>query len=178
MLYIKMSPLGHCLNDKWSDPPITHLPCEPVSVMLGSKWSKTPIVPYLSNKELGNGCYDLGLVHEYDTQKFALTPGNTTIWILSQDKITPWTNTFDIDDCYYYGRQRGGVIAHRLMGTDIVIYELPVDGWFVSDKTVYHNDGGVLLRFPVKEVIGWKTWNHINTRYYSKDAIEFHKVSK
>lgn len=150
MLYIKMDPRGHYENDKWFD---------------------TPIIPFLSGKTLDNGSHDYSVALIHGTETFVLTPPNDTIWILTQDQVMSWTNSHN----GHYGHSKGDVIAHRLRDTDIVLYEMPEGSWFVSDNTVYHNDGGVLLKFSTDTVIGWETWDSIPHCFYASDAIEMHQ---
>lgn len=162
MLYIKMDESGHYNHDEFFAATIT---------------------PILSGKLLKNGAYDYGLAIKRETacyastnlkirskkEEFVLDHPDKTVWILSQDSVIHWSNEHNS----YYGHMKGGVIAHRLRETDVVIFQLPEDSWFVSGKTIYHNDGGVLVKYATDDIIGWETWNTIPHSFYDESAIKF-----
>lgn len=150
MLYIRMSAEGHSN---------------------GYEFFSTTITPILGDKPLINGCYDYSLSIQQETQNeiFKLCKDNNSVWIITQDNVIPWRNPVTGSR----GCSKGGVTIHRLHDTDIVIYELPQNSWFVSDKIIYHNDGGVLIRYEADSIIGWETWRGIPQYFHKQDALEF-----
>ena len=136
----------------------------------GYEFFSTTITPVLGDKPLDNGCYDYSLSIQQETRNeiFKLCKDNNSVWIISQDSVIPWGNP--IAGCC--GCSKGGVTIHRLYDTDIVIYELPQNSWFVSGKTVYHNDGGVLIRYKADSIIGWETWRGIPQVFHEQDALK------
>ena len=141
-----------------------------------SNWVEKPVVPEISTKDgtscyafTMNGAYDCGLdikVESADKCSVTLAPGeDNMVYILGQECTVGW-----VADSYY-GRKRGNVRLYRLNKTDIIIYALADGSWFVSGQTVYHNDGGVLVKYNRDSVIGWETWESFMHTFLDAEVI-------
>lgn len=162
MLIVRMDPTGHTM---------------------GWKRSQTPVIPCLSNKTFADGEYDYGLKLKPWTKKvvtqrgrtyekykrFVLSQSDTTIWIVTQDLITPWNSP----NHGYYGSANSNVFAYRPDYTDFVIYELKEGGAFVSNKEVIRNSGGTLLKLSLNDasVSDWETWGSLHYGMISAYAL-------
>ena len=161
MIYVKMDPTGH--TNGWIR-------------------SHFPVLPCVSNKLLADGeCYDYSLRTKTTKQKvqtysgpvlkkierFYLAPADKTVWIITQDRVIPWSS--HNHDCY--GSAQGGVIAHRPAYTDFVIYEIPEGSAFVSMDVIYTNNNGLLEKIPIGDVEDWETWDVIRQYNHSPYAL-------
>ena len=157
MLYVSFSNEGHYTTDL--------------------RFSDTPIVPVIPSPNgvphiLPNGSYevDLDIKKVDDEDKVTLTKASEdVIWIIAQDSTFGWTNA----RAGCYGSKRGRVSLFRPRDTDVVVYKMEADSWFVSDKVVYHNDNGVLVKYSVDNVIGWESWEAFFHTFIDTNAIEF-----
>jgi hypothetical protein len=173
MLYVSFSDKGHYEGDTFIQTPIT-----PVLPMPDDKTSR--ILP--------NGCFEADLDIKYaneETNEDKVTlakPSGDTVWILAQDSTFSWTNRY----AGYYGSKKGEVSLVRPRDTDMVIVKMGAGSWFVSNNVIYHNDGGVLVKYSTESVIGWSTWdspihNFIDPRavgYTSRHSAEINAAAK
>ena len=157
MLYICMSEKGHYQNEKWAD---------------------APIYPYLptpngSRHILPNGCYNVDLdIKQVDGKDVVtLTKEETdTVWLMGQEDTMGWDSKFGNN----YGLSKN-VALYRNRDTDIVIYKMVVGSWLLSGNFVYHNNGGVLIKYSAEDVIGIRTWDPLVHHFITPDAIGYMK---
>jgi len=142
----------------------------------GAKRVNTPIYPIIPSPSgrkytLPNGCYnvDLNIKQTEDETTVTLAKGTDTVWILGQEDKISWHSKYDKSNC---GCGKN-VSLFRNMGSDIIAYEMPVDSWLLTGDIVYHNNGGILVKYSAENIIGFETWNSLMHCFILPNAISY-----
>lgn len=128
-----------------------------------------------------NGAHDVGLSINRDpqTRNSSVIVVNRrevgdTVFILAQESTVTYVSAD------HYGRKVGNVELVRPCDSDTLIYVLKPGSWFASADAIYHNEGGVLLRYDPEMVIGWRTWRTLGISFIKNDVecVKSEEVTK